>query len=285
MNRQSAVAVSDGNPNSTTATVAKTAFEEAGFGGEETVTKALEMENINLSLMASVGQFSTRDLDGRAYSLPLGYSFEVTDRVGTRLKMPVTYWEVNGAGIYSGSFIANVPVKVLLPSEESAEDKAEGNSLSPLAWTVTPTLGLAGGGSRDYRAGSVMYVMGMASMLSYDFGRFGLTLGNQLTAMKGLSNHVGDYDIGDKVDQRILKNGLKVTVPFDNRWVGEVYGIHTAFLQEAAVNSYLTLGVQGGMRLFGKALGKQGILLLGIYGDVGDNYHSFNVRMGSGFRF
>jgi hypothetical protein len=39
------------------------------------------------------------------------------------------------------------------------------------------------------------------------------------------------------------------------------------------------------MRLLGDVFGQQGILLLGIYGDIGDNYHSFNVRMGSGFRF
>jgi len=121
--------------------------------------------------------------------------------------------------------------------------------------------------------------------LSYDFGRFGLTLGNQLTAMKGLSNHVGDYDIGDKVDQRILKNGLKVTVPFDHRWVGEVYGIHTAFLKDAAVDNYFTLGAQGGMRLFGDASGEGGVALLGIYGDVGDHYRSFSMRLGTGFRF
>ena len=285
MNRQSTVAVSDGNPNSTTALVAKTAFEDAGFGGEDTITKALDIENINFSLLASVGQFSSRDFDGHSYTLPLGYSFKVTDRVQTKLRMPLSYWEVGGAGIYNGSFMVNVPVKVLLPSAGPAKDEAGRDWLSPLTWTVTPTLGLAGGGSQDYRAGSVMYVTGLGSMLNYDFGRFGLTLGNQLSAMKGLSNHVGDYDIGDKVDQRILKNGLKVTVPFDHRWVGEVYGIHTAFLKDAAVDNYFTLGAQGGMRLFGDASGEGGVALLGIYGDVGDHYRSFSMRLGTGFRF
>ena len=283
MNRQSTVAVSDGNPNSTTALVARTSFEAAGFGGEDTITKALDVENINFSLLASIGQFSSRDFDGHSYTLPLGYSFKVTDRVETKLRMPLSYWEVGGAGIYNGSFMVNVPVKVLLPSAGPAKDEAERDWLSPLTWTVTPTLGLAGGGSQDYRAGSVMYVTGLANMLNYDFGRFGLTLGNQLTAMKGLS--LGDYDVGDKVDQRILKNGLKVTVPFKHRWVAEVYGIHTAFLKDAAVDNYFTLGAQGGMRLFGDASGEAGIALLGIYGDVGNHYRSFSVRLGTGFRF
>jgi hypothetical protein len=283
MNRQSTVAVSDGNPNSTTALVARTAFEDAGFGGEDTMTKALNVENINFSLLASVGQFSSRDFDGHAYTLPIGYSFKVTDRVDTKFKMPLSYWEVGGAGIYNGSVLVNVPVKVWLPSKEPAQDEAGRDWLSPLTWAITPTLGLAGGGSQDYRAGSVMYVMGLASMLNYDFGPFALTVGNQLMAMKGLS--IGDYDVGDKVDQRILKNGVKLTVPIEERWVGEVYGIHTAFLKDAAVDNYFTLGAQGGMRLFGDAHGESGIVLLGVYGDVGNHYHSFNVRLGTGFRF
>ncbi|MFO1432031.1 MAG: hypothetical protein U1F76_18130 [Candidatus Competibacteraceae bacterium] len=283
MNRQSTVAVSDGNPNSTTALVAKTSFQDAGFGGEDSITKALDMDAINLSLMAGAGQFSSRGIDGRMYSLPLGYSVELTDRVGAKFRMPVSYVKVEDATIYNGSILLNVPVKVFLPGNESAKEEAGGSWLAPLSWSLTPTLGMAGGGSQDYRAGSVMYIMGLASMLNYDFGPFGLTLGNQLTALKGLS--IGNYDVGARVDQQILKNGLKVTVPFYDRWVAEVYGIHTAFLQEAAVGNYFTLGVQGGMRLFGDARSESGLVLLGLYSEVGSNYRSFSLRLGSGFRF
>ncbi len=39
------------------------------------------------------------------------------------------------------------------------------------------------------------------------------------------------------------------------------------------------------MRLFGDARGESGTVLLGIYSDVGSNYRSFSVRLGSGFAF
>jgi hypothetical protein len=285
MNRQSAVAVSDGNPNSTTALVAQATFEGSGFGGNESISQALGLGNINLSILADVGQFKSSDIEGQRYSLPLGYHFEITDRVGARIRAPLTYLEVEGAQIFNGSLLVMAPVAVLLPSKSSAPEDQEKSWSSRLGWTISPSLGLAGGGSKDYSAGSLMYVGGLTSVLNYDFGRLQLTLGNQLNYMKGIASNIGDLDVGADVNQWITKNGLKATLPFDNRWVAEVYGIHTAFLKDAAVSNFFTIGVQGGMRLYGDTQGSAGALLLGIYNDVGDDYSSFNVRLGSAFRF
>jgi len=77
-----------------------------------------------------------------------------------------------------------------------------------------PHAGLAGGGSNDYGAGSLLYIGGLTSLLSYDFGQFNLTMGNHLSAMKAISTDVGGYDVGGDLDQQILKNGLKLAMPF-----------------------------------------------------------------------
>ncbi len=283
MNRKSLVAVIDGNPNSITAITARSIFEDAGFGGDEAMAKAVGLENLNFSLMVSIGQFNTNNLQGQSYTLPLGFSYKFTDQVSTKISMPLTYWTVNGAHIYDGGFIVNVPVKILLPAENEDTGGAASSWVSKLGWTLTPSLGMAAGGSQDYSAGSVMYVGGLTSMLSYDFGRFSLTMGNSLSAMEGLN--VGNFNVGSNVNQQILKNGLKLTVPFNGKWVGETYGIYTAFLQEAAVSNFFTVGAQVGMRLYGDGSGASGLFMLGVVGDIASNYTSFSVRFGSGFRF
>jgi hypothetical protein len=198
MNRKSPVAVSDGNPNATTAIAARSIFEDAGFGGDEAIAKAVDLENLNLSLLASVGSFSAKNLDGQSYTLPLGFGYKFTDRVSTKIRMPLTYWTIKDAQVFDGSFIVNVPVKILLPAEKGDTDTTEGSWVSQVDWTLTPSLGIAAGGSQDYQAGSVMSVEGLTSMLSYDFGRFSLTMGNSLSAMQGMSN-VGDYKVGSIV--------------------------------------------------------------------------------------
>jgi hypothetical protein len=285
MNKKSPVAVSDGNPNATTANVANAIFEDAGFGGEEAVSQALDLENLNLSLAVGFGQFSTKNLNGNKTTLPLGYNYRWNEWVDTKIKMPLTYWQVEGTEIYDGSFIVSVPVKVMVPVRVTDSEAVDSMASSRFGWTLTPTLGIAAGGSRDYRAGSVMYVGALTSLLTYDFGRVNLALGNHLSAMKAISNHVGDLDVGSDIDQQITKNGLKLTVPFNGQWVGEVYGIYTAFLQDAAVDDFFTLGLRAGTRWLGGGFGENGVIMFGIYGDVGNDYRSLNVRFGSAFRF
>ena len=287
MNRKSLVAVTDGNPSSTTATMANAVFEDAGFGGQEAVAQAVGIENLNLSLLASMGRINSDNFNGSIYSLPLGFGYQFTDRVSTKVRMPLTYREIEGAQIYEGSFIVNVPIKVFMPIDsESSQAVRDSTEESPLSWTLTPSIGIGGAGSADYAAGSMIYMGGLTSMLGYDFNSFKLTMGNNVNILKSRSINVSGYEVGGEVDQQILKNGLKLSIPFNGKWVAEVYGIHTAFLQSAAVDNYVTVGAQAGMRWYGDAVtGGAGLLLLGVGGDFGNDYKSFKVRLGSGFRF
>jgi hypothetical protein len=146
-------------------------------------------------------------------------------------------------------------------------------------------VGAAVSGSEDYLTGSVIYIGALTSMLSYSLGRYKLTLGNHISFLEGQNIEVDDYSVGGEVSQRILKNGLKLTIPFAGRWVAEGYGIRTDFLNDAAVESYWTAGIQFGMRLFGGRTSNSGVLIAGIVGDFGDDYESITARLGTGFRF
>jgi hypothetical protein len=282
INRSSLVAVSDGNPNSTTARTADTIFRDAGFGGTDSVLESLHAgdigQRLTLGLMGTLGSYRAGGFEGDSYSIPLSFGYEFNPRVSAKFSVPLVYQEVEGSKIYQGGFITNVPVKVI-------GDGASGGSASPWRWEVTPTVGLAAGGSADYAAGSMMMVGALTSMLSYDFGSFKLTMGNHVSVLEGIAMDVGGYDVGGDVSQQIVKNGLKVSVPFLEKWVAELYAICTNFLQDASVQDYYTVGAQVGYRLFGGSAENSGVVIVGIVGDLGNGYDSFEFKLGTGFTF
>jgi len=284
MNRRSLVAVTDGNPNSSTATMANSIFDDSGFGGYESLAGAGDtMKSMNLSMMAEIAQISANNFDGRSYSLPIGFGFGITDRVSAKIRMPLNYREIEGASIYDGSLIVNLPIKLLMPDAVTG-DNGGGSRWS---WTLTPNTGIGIAGSADYAAGSLLYTFGLTSVLGYNFGTFSLTMGNGINIFKSNSINVDDYDVGGDIDQKILKNGLKLTVPFDSKWVMEAYGIYTQFLEDAALDNYYTVGAQVGMRLPDKySIGNSSnLVFLRVGGDIGDDYNNFKVAIGTGFKF
>lgn len=292
INRSSLVAISDGNPSSTTAIMSQTIFEEVGFGGDESITEALQAAEIgqrnSVGLMAILGRFKARDFDGRYYSLPLSFGHKFTDRIRAKFNIPLVYQEVEDAQIFNAGLMISIPFTVIgvAQSRSSSKNLEPGDRLSRLRWDLAPTAGLAAGGSPDYAAGSVMYVGALTSMLSYDFEGFKLTMGNHLSFLEGQTTDVDGYEVGGDVSQQILKNGLKLSVPFQSRWTGEIYGIHTKFLEDAAVEDFVTVGAQVGIRLFSSgSSGNTGVIILGVVGDFGDDYDSWRLRLGSGFRF
>jgi len=281
MNKKSLVAVSDGNPNSATAAIANSIFDDSGFGGNDSVTQALNISNMNLSLMAGMASIKAGDFEGRSYELPLGFSFGITDQITAKISAPLRYRVVEDAAIYDGNMIVNVPIKLLTPTINS-ESHSDG---SPWFWMVTPSVGVGVTGSADYAAGSFLYMFGLTNVLGYNFGTFSVTMGNSISVFNSSSYDVDDYDVGGDVDQQILKNGLKWTMPLDQKWVVEAYGIYTQFLQDAALENYYTLGVQAGMRLGKETTDESGVLFFRIGSDIGDDYSSVKVTLGSGFRF
>jgi hypothetical protein len=91
------------------------------------------------------------------------------------------------------------------------------------------------------------------------------------------------------VDQQIMKNGLRVSIPIAKRsWLLEVYGVHTQSFQSASVPSYETIGVELGRHFIWNVEGRPmnlGFFSLGFYSDIGNHYSSGHFKIGSGWRF
>jgi hypothetical protein len=68
-----------------------------------------------------------------------------------------------------------------------------------------------------------------------------LTYGNFLSFFEGETLVSNDPKFPKGTSQQIMKNGLRVTIPFAKDWLLEAYGIYTNFFQSAAVSSYYTL--------------------------------------------
>lgn len=131
----------------------------------------------------------------------------------------------------------------------------------------------------------------LTSRLTLDFNTCDLTMANSVSILEGQSFEVDGFSVGGDVSQQIVKNGLKLAIPFElnlptsNRVVFETYGIATNFLQDAAVQNYGTLGAQISFRVFGKADSDAGMITVGAMGDFSENYSDGGFRLGGGFKF
>ena len=130
-------------------------------------------------------------------------------------------------------------------------------------------------------AGGAIGQGGLSSMLTYDFGKFSLTMGNYFGCFEGIPITVSGYSFNPDISQQITKNGLKVSIPIKQHWVFEVYGIHTKFLESAAVNQYVTVGAEFGWR----SASNKSYWSIGFYSDIAGNYTSTHAKIGTSWKF
>jgi hypothetical protein len=273
MNEQSAVAVSDGNPNSSTAMMASEAFTDYAFGeGETRAEKASRADAVRTSfgVVADIGSFSSGGISGTSYSLPISAGFKLTDRVGIGVAVPLNYTEIEGAKIFSAGLTLALPVKIILPGDNQ-----------PWSWQLTPSGGAIASASEDMLAGGAIGQGGISSMLTYDFGKLSLTMGNFFGCFEGIPVALNGYTFNPDVSQQITKNGLKISVPIKQHWIVEAYGIHTKFLQSAAVDQYFTVGAEIGWR----SSSQKSYWSIGFYSDIADNYTSTRAKIGTSWKF
>ena len=107
-------------------------------------------------------------------------------------------------------------------------------------------------------------------------------MGNHVSWLEGIPVDVGDYSVSSGVSQLLLKNGLQVSVPLGTRWLATAYGLYTRFLDDAAVQDYFTVGGEVGFKILPTS---QSYLKLGFYSDLGSDYKSGNLRLGTGWKF
>jgi hypothetical protein len=231
INQRSALALSDGNPNSTTALLASTMFNSFGsqIGSSPGDSGG---KGSTVSITFDAGQFDANGYKGQAYTLPIAGKIKISNRVSIDYQVPLQYITLHGALIYQAGITLNVPTKVILPSEDQ-----------PWSWDVTPTVAFAVSGSKEMLAGGGLFAGALTNVVSYRWHDIAFTYGNYFSFFQGVTLSYSDYEFASKVSQEIMKNGLRMSVPFEKRWLFEVYGIHTKFFESAAVDSYFATTV------------------------------------------
>lgn len=283
MAAQSLVAVTDGNPNATTASAAAQSFMNYGMTFAETreeqqdAAVAATASRVALGIMADVGAFNANGIKGTAYSLPMFARFRLTERVGLNFDLPFSYIDIDGAKVFGAGLSLGLPVKVVRKTKDS-----------PWFWQLTPFVGGNASVSKDLLAGGFLANGGLNSVLAHDFGPVTLSLGNHFSVHEGIPLTIDSYKLDPGVSQQIVKNGLKLDVPIGQRWIFDVYAIHTKFLSAAALDQYITLGGEIGFRMGAKPTATKksgGFLKLGLYADVGENFTSAHAQFGSSWKF
>jgi hypothetical protein len=276
----SLVAVSDGNPNSGTGLAARQAYDRfarsPGLTREEWDSPKDLRGVFSFGFMPQAGLIDAGDFSGYYVQLGLDLRFAFSQRVGLVLGLTPAMVSIEEAEAFYFDANLGLPVKVL------------GRAGQPLSWTLTPFGNATASGSADYVAGGLMVGGGLASLLTYDFGRVSLGMGNQISFHEGRDLKIADYHVDPGVSQQILKNGLQVSLPIGRRWVAQVYGIHTWLLQPAAIDDYFTVGGQLAYRLLGDPSSdryRRGYLFIGVGADLAKDYTSPSVRLGNGWRF
>jgi hypothetical protein len=180
--------------------------------------------------------------------------------------------ELAGTNIFQSGLTLSLPVKAILPTEQL-----------PLSWEITPTAAFAASGGKEIIGGGAL-----TNVISYRWHDIAFTYGNYISFFQGDTLVDNDAQFPEGVSQQIMKNGLRVDIPFAKDWVFEAYGIYTNFFESAPVSSYFTFGAELGRHFTWVAGGKQvdlGYVSVGLYADEGNHYNSGHFKIGSAWKF
>lgn len=233
-------------------------------------------ERGSLDITPDYGSFKSPNLKGNTYTLPLYANYKLTQRIGLSLNLPVQYTQFRSPDgeldVWNVDATIGLPIKVIMKTKEM-----------PFCWTITPHGG-AGGYFADDTGSSHTFIGhgGLTSMLGYQNAHFAISMANQITFFETASRS-GSYNFTDAVDQKVLKNGLKVSVPFCESWVADVYGIETEFLENTFLDRYVTVGASVG---YHRASMKKGSYIkIGTYTELAKSFQSIHFQFGTGWKF
>jgi hypothetical protein len=268
--------LSDGTPVSTTALLADYTFFGFGSLAERAALGLVETggaeKNNAISLTFDAGEFDTQGHHGETYTIPIAGQFKISNRVRLDYEIPLQYIQVAGTGLFQAGVTLDLPTKVIIPSADQ-----------PWSWDVTPTAAIATSGGKEIIGGGAL-----TNVIAYRWRGITATYGNYISFFKGNVLDSNDTKFSPAVDQQIMKNGLRLDIPFAKSWLVEGYGIYTQFFQSAAIGSYWTIGGEVGHHFTWKVENQildLGYLSVGLYTEFGNRYSSGHFRLGSAWKF
>lgn len=262
INEQSTLGVVDGNPQAGTALLANNAFNNFGLGRGLMLPMESGMPDDGGGTKYEVAAAfdSTDEGDGWHGTVSASHVLRLGNRVGIAFGPTFTYRDVEGASIYHLGSHIGVPIIIIGPRPEG------------FVWQVTPAFQAGVSGSEDLAAGGTIMGGSITSSIRVPIGsRFAVTVGNQYSFYEGYDLSFFGYDWHTDASQQIVKNGVRASFEIVHGLVLDAGITHTAFLQDAAVDSYLTPSV--GLGLYFSAKQTSGVRVA-YNGDIGDNFDS-----------
>ena len=156
--------------------------------------------------------------DGHTFGIPIVGHVNLTDRVALNYDIPLQYVEIPGSSFFETGVILSFPIQVITPSQDHR-----------WSWEVTPTAAFASTGSKE-----IMGAGALTNVISYRWRDITLTYGNYLSFFEGETLVSNDPEFPKGTSQQIMKNGLKVTMPFGKGWLCDVYAAELARCGQSA---------------------------------------------------
>lgn len=280
LNRRSPLGVNAGNPNSTSSLIAQDIFQEYGFPDSQSNAQKEAGGHdggFGIGIIGDAGLIEANGYEARSYTLPLAFRIFSSKRWAVDFKIPLNYTQIEGADIYRIGTALAVPIVIIRGTPEKP---------SPWFWQVTPSAGSMATVSIDLVNGGILNNASLSSALGYDLGeRFKnitIAMGNQITFIESMEVGAQGYSFDPDVSAQILKNGLRVSVPFGQSWVWDIYGIDTRFLGDSSyADGYETVGTALGF----KPNVNGGYFKVGTYANFAEDYSSVNFQLGAGWNF
>ncbi|MBZ0252880.1 MAG: hypothetical protein K8I02_06020, partial [Candidatus Methylomirabilis sp.] len=267
------VGLTDGNPVAMTAVVADDAFRQ--FGLEASVTRAQKRyeeeggaaSGLQFRLDPAYTYIDTDVGKGNRITIAPALGYRFNDRFAVSLSIPFAYADIEGSEFYQGGLELGIPITLVVPDRRT-----------PLKWQVTPWGVGAASGSVDYAAGGLIGGGGVTSLLAFDLPMgFTVSMGNQIGFYEGQTIDYDEYEFETAISQQIQKHGGRLSKTVGEFAFVDASLVWTDFIQDAAVDDYLTPG--GGLGVF---LGERSRLRVGYSADLGENRQGDKFRSHTG---
>ncbi len=265
-----------GNPNSLQSQMVSQDFAFGGFDSNANVSSSSDTEN-RLFIGLSAGTFKAQGVRGRTVNLPLAYTVRFDDdpRYQLQFALPISYLDQSGAKTGTVGLGAGFQFPVT-----SVESKNQ--------WYLTPRVSIAGVGSADAGAASILANLSMTSRYVYDAGDIGsFTLANMAGYNFSVPFKAGDVKGDYGIKNIVAKNGVMYEKPLDFSFLGsESTSIQAAYAMtnfggtDLYMSSFHDVSLTIGTRNAG-AIGS--LFRLGVNGTFGRNFNRYVLSFGYAF--
>lgn len=265
INKRSLFGITDGNPNSTTALLARDLYRLAlqRFPDEEAAETG---GAISFDFDASTWSIGARG--GEAFFGRVRARYRFSENWSVLGSLPLEYRRIGQAKVLGGGVGAGLQYEVV-----------EATSARPWGLRLAPVAGLALRGSEELAAGGAVASVGLNISYRYRFdsGK-SLTVSGQLNSFDGVPIRFDGFELDSSVDQVIGNLGAHYVHRMGNRWEGVVGTTFTRFFKAAGLSRYESARIGVNRLLAGKRLAS-----LRVEFTQGEEFEEVSLRAGFGW--